>query len=87
MARRIEQIMSDLFKYSQQSYFNHKRENRPILLLIEKYFTKDELEEFLEKGSIASFEKKRIDEHNKLVLEEINKKLLEIEVLKNNLKQ
>ncbi len=54
--RRIEFIMSDLFKYSPQTYFNHKKEKRPILELLEKYFTKDDIEEFLGTGKIQKFE-------------------------------
>lgn len=54
--RRIELIMSDLFKYSPQTYFNHKKEKRPILELLEKYFTKRDIEEFLETGKISKLE-------------------------------
>lgn len=57
--RRIEFIISDLFGYSSQTYFNWKKEieKRPILKMIEKYFTKQELEEFLETGQIGKYEK------------------------------
>ena len=56
--RRIEFIISDLFGYSAQTYFNWKKEieKRPILKMIEKYFTKEELEEFLETGQIQKME-------------------------------
>jgi hypothetical protein len=54
--RRIEFIMSDLFKYSPQTYFNHKKEKRPILELLEKYFGKEDIEEFLNTGKIQKFE-------------------------------
>lgn len=53
---RIEQLMSKLFGFSTQTYFNWKKEQRPILALLTKYISKNELEEFLETGRISKFE-------------------------------
>lgn len=55
---RIEFLMSKLFGYSTQTYFNWKKEmdKRPILLLIEKYFSKEELETFLRTNKIEKLE-------------------------------
>lgn len=55
---RIEILMSKLFGYSSQTYFNWKKESdkRPIINLLEKYFTKEELEEFLDSSRIARLE-------------------------------
>ena len=55
---RIEILMSKLFGYSPQTYFNWKKESdkRPIINLLDKYFKKEELEEFLETGKIDKFE-------------------------------
>ena len=55
---RIEFLMSKLFGYSTQTYFNWKKEmdKRPILLLIEKYFSKEELETFLKTKKIEKLE-------------------------------
>lgn len=39
------------------SYFNYKKQGRPIIFLLEKYFSKIELEEFLQTGQINKFEK------------------------------
>lgn len=45
-----------LLDVSRNTYYVHKRENRPIVALLEKYFTKEELEEFLETGKISKLE-------------------------------
>jgi len=42
---------------SKNSYWNYKKQERPIILFLEKYFTQEELEEFLETGEITSFSK------------------------------
>ncbi len=41
---------------SKNSYWNYKNQQRPIIFLLEKYFTKEDLEEFLETGKISKFE-------------------------------
>lgn len=48
--------MTALFQFSRQSWNNWKKEKRPIITLLEKYFTKEDLEEFLETGKISNFE-------------------------------
>lgn len=63
---RIEQLMSKLFGFSTQTYFNWKKEQRPILALLAKYISKNELEEFLETGRISKFE---IVEEFKMILQ------------------
>jgi hypothetical protein len=45
-----------LLDVSRNTYYVHKRENRPIVALLEKYFTKEDLEEFLETGKISRLE-------------------------------
>ncbi|QKF80722.1 hypothetical protein [Halarcobacter ebronensis] len=52
----MEKVILDLFKYSRGTYYTWKREKRPIIKLIEKYFTESYLQEFLETGNIAVFE-------------------------------
>jgi len=56
---RIEQLMSKLFGFSTQTYFNWKKEleKRPILSLVEKYITKSEILEYIESGKIERLEK------------------------------
>lgn len=45
-----------LLNVSRNTYYVHKREDRPIISLLEKYFTEDDLKEFLETGRISRFE-------------------------------
>ena len=52
--------LSDLLGNSHKTISNWKKEKRPIINLLYKYFTKEELEEFLEKGSIKRLEKQYI---------------------------
>ena len=47
---------SKLFKNTIRTVSNWKKENRPVIALLERYFTKDDLEEFLEKGKISRYE-------------------------------
>lgn len=52
----IDAVLSQLFEYSKPTYFRWKKEQRPIISLIDKYFTKEDLEEFLQSGKIKRFE-------------------------------
>jgi len=45
-----------LLDVSRNTYYAHKRENRPIVALLEKYFSEKDLEEFLETGKISKLE-------------------------------
>ena len=45
-----------LCSFSRNSYYVWKREGRPIIQLLEKYFSDEELEEFLQNGSIATLD-------------------------------
>lgn len=49
--------MSKLFDFNSSTYYRWKKEHRPIITLLEKYFTKEDLEEFLESGKIKKLEK------------------------------
>lgn len=57
---------------TERTIFAWKKENRPIITLVQKYFTKKDLEEFLETGVIAkmeylnNYELKQNSEFNKL---------------------
>lgn len=72
---------------SKNSYWNYKNQNRPIISLLEKYFTKEELEEFLSTGEIKNLEliKGLSTKQNQLNQELINrierleKRLIELE--------
>jgi hypothetical protein len=52
----MQEEYCQLLDVSRNTYYVHKRENRPIVALLEKYFTKEELEEFLKSGKISRFE-------------------------------
>lgn len=49
----FKEMMASLFSTSQGTYYKWKKENRPIISLVDKYFTKEDLEEFLETGEIS----------------------------------
>lgn len=58
---RIKNILDwkkieNLFLFTRQTWSKWKNEKRPIVNLIEKYFTNDELQEFLETNQIEKFE-------------------------------
>ena len=55
---RIEILMSKLFGFSTQTYFNWKKDtdNRPIIELLDKYFNKEDLIEFLNRKEISKLE-------------------------------
>lgn len=48
--------LSDLLGNSPKTISNWKKENRPIINLLYKYFKKEDLEEFLEIGKVNKFE-------------------------------
>lgn len=57
MIKNKESIYMNLFGWgSANTYYNWKKEKRPIINLLEKYFTKEELQEFFEYGEIEKFE-------------------------------
>lgn len=81
----MKKAILKLLDVSDKTFYNWKKEKRPILELLEKYFTKEDLEEFLETEKITKFESQITNEKNKIILDEINKKQQEIEELKTQL--
>lgn len=51
-----EKNILKLMCYSRNTYYVWKREKRPIIELIDKYFTDSEIEEFLQTGKINKFD-------------------------------
>lgn len=49
-------LMSTLFGFSAPTFYSWKKEQRPIINLLDKYFTKEDLVEFLETGKIEKLE-------------------------------
>jgi len=52
MFKSIAKILDVTLK----SVYNYKKENRPVVTLFEKYFTQNDLEEFLSTGKISKYE-------------------------------
>ena len=52
----MEKEILSLFKYSRGTYYSWKKEKRPIIKLIEKYFTEEDLKEFINTGRISKLE-------------------------------
>lgn len=52
-----EEIYTQLFQFSRPTFFKWKREKVPVMELLKKYFTKEDLHEFLEKGFVTKYEK------------------------------
>lgn len=48
----FKKLVCQILDITDRSYSNFKKQNRPIIKLFEKYFTKKDLEEFLETGVI-----------------------------------
>jgi len=52
----MKQSIKKILDIADRTYYNWKIEKRPIINLLEKYFTEQDLEEFLETGSISRLE-------------------------------
>lgn len=51
-----KEIMAKLFDFNATTYYAWKKQNRPIINLIDRYFTKEDLQEFIDKGSIDALD-------------------------------
>lgn len=69
-----------IMKISRSAYFKFKREKRPVMLLLEKYFDKEELIEFLETSKIQRLES--FNNHNEIVKKEQESEI-SLELLKD----
>ncbi len=66
-----KEIIEKFYETTEATYYRHKKQNRPVIMFIEKYFTEDDLIEFLETGKISKLESKTLDDHFKqLILED-----------------
>ena len=54
----MKQAVKRILDIADKTYYNWKNENRPIIALLEKYFTTEDLEEFLETGIMQKLESK-----------------------------
>lgn len=72
MSNKIEKIVK-LMGFSKNTYFNWQKENRPIISLVKKYFSEEEIEEFLKTGEISKLEKiNNSKKNNEAILKQIN---------------
>ncbi len=68
-----ESVYVNLFGWgSANTYYNWKKEKRPIISLLEKYFTQTDLEEFLEYGTIEKLEFANIQNYSVQAAEFVN---------------
>jgi len=69
-----KEIIETLFGYSEATYYRWKKEERPIIKLIENYFDDEEIEEFVKTGKISKYDGyNKLTEHKQIIqiLEEI----------------
>ena len=71
-----EKNVLKLMHYSRNTYYVWKREKRPIIELIDRYFTDSEIEEFLQTGKIINFEATNYIKNNFMTINK-NKSILE----------
>ncbi len=56
MTLKLEEIYMELFNFSRPTYYKWKRENIKVIKLLERYFSKEDLEEYLETGKVSRYE-------------------------------
>lgn len=86
---KLDEVTSLILGCSVSGFYKWKKANRPIINLLETYFTKEELEEFISTGKISKQELTKnlsVNEIQELIKDGLNKKILEqIEELKKKL--
>jgi len=73
----FKETMAAIFSTAEGTYYKWKREKRPIINLLEKYFPKEDLEEFINTGKIGKQE----------LIKNIDSKDLEQKLNEKNLNQ
>lgn len=69
----FKETMAKLFSTSEGTYYKWKKEERPIIKLLDKYFDKTDLEEFLVTGNIKKMDEVNlIDKDRKALVQAIN---------------
>jgi len=69
----------NILDVSKNTYWNWKKQNRPIIALLEKYFSKDDLIEFLNTGKISRLEPSVLLEEQKSINQELIRRLERLE--------
>jgi len=69
--------ITELMGFSRNTYFNWKKENRKIILLLEKYFDEQMLKEYISTNKINKFENKSNDilQINEILIDHIRYQL------------
>lgn len=52
----LKEQIKKILDISDKTYYNWKNQSRPIISLLEKYFTEEDIQEFLDTGKIFKFE-------------------------------
>lgn len=52
--------MAGIFSTAEGTFYKWKKEERPIVALLERYFSKEDLEEFLNTGKVSRYEKSKL---------------------------
>lgn len=79
----FKETMSMLFSTAEGTYYKWKKEERPIIKLLDKYFSKEELEEFLLTEKISKFENMKYI-NSQFMINNKDKYLRDFNLLKNN---
>lgn len=88
--KEYKEIASKVLDCTLASYYNWSKQERPIIKLLEKYFTKDDLEEFLVSEKINKLEKVDyvyeivVKKYDKYISKVINDSICSHEILCNN---
>lgn len=66
------QVLCDLFKFTPKTLYNWRHEERPAIELIEKYFSEEDIQEFLKTKRISKLQNiERYIKHEKKLMEQI----------------
>jgi len=65
MRKQIVQMLGN----TEKSYYRWKEERRPIIAFLERYFTKEDLEEFLKTGIMSKLENTEDNQMSYMILE------------------
>ena len=80
MERGFKKVACEILGITQRSYSNYSEQNRPIIKLLEKYFSKEDLEEFLGNKRINRLEtlqyfEKRVNEDYEYFMDDLEQTL------------
>ena len=62
-------LASEILGCTLASYYNWDNQNRPIIAILEQYFSKDDLQEYIDTGKITRFEKEAVSDLDNELLE------------------